>query len=66
MEHSEKMHTDHLPPPLSLQHAHFRWPSNNAITWPQVPLFCPGEDMMISKLANNVDIKYRVQLKVSL
>ena len=33
---------------LSRHLAHFKWPSNIAITWPQVPLFCPGDDMMIS------------------
>ena len=36
------------PTPLSRHHALFKWPSNIAITWPQVPLFCPGDDMMIS------------------
>ena len=30
--------------------SHFLWLSNTAKTYPQVPLFCPGDDMMISKL----------------
>ena len=36
------------PTPLSRHLAHFKWPSNIAITWPHMPLFCPGDDMMIS------------------
>ena len=39
-----------LPFPLSLQHAQTRWLSNLAMTWPQVPLLWPGDDIMIYKL----------------
>ena len=36
------------PTPLSRHLAHFKRPSKITITWPHVPLFCPGDDMMIS------------------
>ena len=39
------------PTPLSLHLVHLRRPSNTAITWPQVPLFCPGNNMIISNIA---------------
>ena len=34
-----------LPSPLSLQRAQTRWLSKLAITWPQVLLLWPGEDI---------------------
>ena len=37
-----------LPTPLSRHLEHFKWPLNIVIMWPQVPLFCPGDYMMIS------------------
>ena len=36
--------------PFSLHLAHFLWLSNRAIMCPQVPLFCPGEDIMMIEL----------------
>ena len=35
------------PTPLSRHLAYFMWSSKLAITWPQVPRFCPGDDMMV-------------------
>ena len=40
------------PTPLSLQRADLRWPSNIAITWPQVP----DEDVVLQEDGN---IKYK-------
>ena len=48
-----------FPFPLSLQRAQKECPSKLAIAWPQFPLFCPGEDMLINKLYNIcLSIKY--------
>ena len=38
------------PTPLSRQRAHFWWLSKRAITCPQEPRFCPGDDIMISNV----------------
>ena len=48
------------PTPLSLHLAHLRWPSKLAITWPHVPRFCPGEDLIQSK---NKMVEFVVEIK---
>ena len=40
-----------FPLPLSLQHVQKACPSKLAKAWPQLPLFCPSEDMLIYTLS---------------
>ena len=45
------------PTPLSRQCAHLEWPSKLAITWPQVPRFCPAEDIFLEKFIETLGSK---------
>ena len=53
---------------LSRNLAHLKWPSKLAITWPHMPRFCPGEDMMVDKseeiLGSKIQmVKFVVEIK---
>ena len=37
-----------FPLPFSLQRVQNECPSKLALAWPQEPLFCPGEEMMMT------------------
>ena len=56
------------PTPLSRHLAHLKWPSKLTITWPHVPRFCPGDDMMVDKseeiLGSKIQkVKFVVEIK---
>ena len=56
------------PTPLSRHLAHLKWPSKVAITWPHVPCFCPGDNMMVDKSveilgSKNKKVKFVVEMK---